>query len=89
MYKTSGGKREAQEAYFARHKKAIARDRLKKNLRGQKRRDRLVLEKDQRAAVHALSYREIEDRSLRQTRMDGFFVKTANLECLGRQTGID
>jgi len=88
-FKKSNGLREAKEAYFTRHRTAVTTERKKRRLHGQKKRARLLKDKDRRAQVHADSYKELVRKEKRQYTMDWYLFNAAHPTRLGRQTGID
>jgi hypothetical protein len=62
---------------------------MKKKAQGLKRKEKLTKEKEQKTIVHARSYIDLHNKSLRQRSLDSYLLKAAPPTRLGSESGID
>ena len=89
VYKRSNGKQEAGQGYFATHDKKIQQLKMKKKAHGLRRKEKLIKGMEQKAIVHARSYIDLQNLSLRQRPLDTYLLKAAPPTRLGCESGID
>jgi hypothetical protein len=89
VYKRSNGKQEAGNAYFAKHNKQVQLYKMRKKAQGLKRKEKLATEKELKTAMHAKSYIELQQKSLKQRPLDNYLLKAAPPTRLGSESGID
>ena len=89
VYKRSNGKQEVDHRYFANHDRKIHLLKMKQRSHGLKRKEKLDKEKDQKTKVHARSYIDLQNSSLRQRPLDSYLLKADPPTRLGSESGID
>jgi hypothetical protein len=89
VYKRSNGKQEARHGYFANHAKKLHLIKMKKKAHGLRKKEKLSKKKEQKTTVHARSYIDLQNLSLRQRPLDSYLLKAAPPTRLGSESGID
>jgi len=62
---------------------------MRKKAQGLKRKEKLATEKELKTAMHAKSYIELQQKSLKQRPLDNYLLKAAPPTRLGSESGID
>ncbi len=88
-FKTSLGKNPITDTYFAQHKRRVEADKEKKELQARKRREAKLRSKSVKGKLHANSYAELTQRSLKIQTIIKFLVNSPPPTMLGNNSGVD
>jgi len=88
-FKNSQGKQVNTNAYFAQYRQRVAEDKLRKEERARKRREAKQRSKSVKGKLHAASYAELTQRSLKNQTILKFLVNFTPPTTLGAESGID
>ncbi len=88
-FKTSLGKNSIADTYFAQHKRRVEADKERKELRARKRREAKLRSNSVKGKLHAASYAELTQRSLKNQTIIKFLVNSPPPTMLGNNSGID
>ena len=88
-FKNSQGKEVNTNAYFAQYRQRVAEEKLRKEERARKRREAKQRSKSVKGKLHAASYAELTQHSLKNQIILQFLVNFTTPTTLGAESGID